>query len=386
MIAHPSLPGPISLGVASNQLGESLSAPSSSGASTSGSTRRRTKAATGSSPDTRTRPCPATAAPVRIDRNRPVPSPREPRAMPGIRIPIDDPDDPRLAPYRHLKTHNLTCRAGQFVVEGDKLLDRLLASRFPVTSVLVSERSEAPVAPRVPGGVPLYVMPHAKVEALVGFHLHRGVLACGTRLFGPGLDALVAGAEPGPGSTLIVCPQIDNPENLGTILRIADVFGVRAVVTGRRCPDPLSRRVLRVSMGMALRVPVVVPDDLVRSLDGPPPPPRLSPRGHGAGAARRAARPVCAAGAARRPPRLRGARPRRPVGVAVRRPAHDPDAPRRRVAQPRRGRGCRCLPPDPPTDRPGPLNGLAPPGTRRTTIHFHQLPRTASAVLHPAKK
>ena len=191
----------------------------------------------------------------------------EPPAMPGIRILIDDLDDPRLAIYCHLKTHNLTRGAGQFVVEGEKLFERLLASRFPVASVLVSDRYEAVVAAQVPEGVPLYVLPHARVEALVGFNLHRGVLACGCRRPWPELDELAASAQPGPGSILIVCPQLDNPENLGAILRIADVFGLLGVVAGPRCPDPLSRRVLRVSMGMALRVPVVVSYDLASALE-----------------------------------------------------------------------------------------------------------------------
>jgi tRNA G18 (ribose-2'-O)-methylase SpoU len=92
------------------------------------------------------------------------------------------------------------------------------------------------------------------------------VLACGHRRPWPGLDELTASAATGPGSTLLVCPQLDNPENLGAILRIADVFGVLGVVAGPRCPDPLSRRVLRVSMGMALRVPVVTPADLLAEL------------------------------------------------------------------------------------------------------------------------
>lgn len=189
--------------------------------------------------------------------------------MPGIRTTIDDSGDARLAVYRHLKSHNTTRHAGLFVVEGEKLVDRLIASRFPVDSVLVSQRSEAALAARVPEGVPLYVLPHPAVEALVGFNLHRGVLACGRRLDWPGLDELIAAAKPTPGGprpVLIVCPQIDNPENLGALLRIADVFGAVGLVAGPRCPDPLSRRVLRVSMGTALRVPVAVPDDLPAAL------------------------------------------------------------------------------------------------------------------------
>ena len=180
-------------------------------------------------------------------------------------IPIDDPDDPRLAMYRHLKATNLTRHAGRFVVEGEPLFDRLRASRFPMASVLASDRHAPRLSGRVPEGVPLYVMPHARLEALVGFNFHRGVLACAERRPGPDLDAVVRGA--GPRATLVVCPRIDNPENLGAIIRIADVFGVAAVVTGPRCPDPLSRRVLRVSMGTSLRVPVVTPDDLPAEAD-----------------------------------------------------------------------------------------------------------------------
>ncbi len=81
----------------------------------------------------------------------------------------------------------------------------------------------------------------------------------------PTLDE-IAGDPSGP-ITLVICPRLDNPENLGAILRIGDVFGVDAVLVGDRCPDPLSRRVLRVSMGSALGMAVVVSGDLERDVD-----------------------------------------------------------------------------------------------------------------------
>lgn len=171
------------------------------------------------------------------------------------RVPITELDDPRLAMYRDLKVTNATRDSGQFVVEGEKLFERLLASPFPVASVLATDRLEALVAPRVPAGVPLYVVPEARIEQVVGYNFHRGVIACGVRRPWPGADALAEAA--GARATFVVCPRLDNPENLGAVVRIADVFGVDAVLTGLRCPDPLSRRVLRVSMGSSLRVPVV---------------------------------------------------------------------------------------------------------------------------------
>lgn len=185
--------------------------------------------------------------------------------MPTRVIPIDDPADPRLLMYRHLKATNETRYSGQFVVEGLTLFERLLTSRYPVASVVLSERAGPGVAERVPEGVPVYALSHATVETLVGYNFHRGVLACGYHTPGPTIDELVG--QGGPASTFVVCPHIDNPENLGTILRIADVFGVRGVLTGPRCPDPLSRRVLRVSTGSALGVPVVAPPDLAAALE-----------------------------------------------------------------------------------------------------------------------
>lgn len=176
------------------------------------------------------------------------------------RVPLDQLDDPRIAVYRNLKATNQTRGSQQFVVEGEKLLDRLLVSPFPLVSVLASDRHEAAIAERVPSEVPLYVVPHRLLSMVVGFNFHRGVLACGSRRPWPALGEIVGRA--GRPATIVVCPTLNNPENLGAIVRIGDVFGVDAVLVGGSCPDPLSRRVLRVSMGTSLRLPVVVSGDL----------------------------------------------------------------------------------------------------------------------------
>ncbi len=180
------------------------------------------------------------------------------------RVFIDDLDDPRLALYRHLKATNETRGDDRFVVEGEKLVYRLLASRFPTDSVLVTDRYEAHHASQIPEGVPTFVIPHDRIEALVGYHFHRGVLACGRRESWPDLSETLR--EAGPRATVVVCPTLDKPDNLGAILRIADAFGIVAVLTGPGCPDALSRRVVRVSMGAALRLPVYVPDDLIATV------------------------------------------------------------------------------------------------------------------------
>jgi tRNA G18 (ribose-2'-O)-methylase SpoU len=170
-------------------------------------------------------------------------------------IPIGDLDDPRIAIYRSLKTTNQTRDLDQFVVEGEKLVARLLESRFPLVSVLVTDRHQSRHGLSIPEEIPTYVLPHALIDRLVGFPFHRGVLACARRRASGSIEDIVRSRN---GSLLVViCPKLSDPENLGAIARIGDVFGIDGIMTGSECPDPYSRRVLRVSMGSVLRVPVV---------------------------------------------------------------------------------------------------------------------------------
>lgn len=178
-------------------------------------------------------------------------------------IEITSLDDPRLDPYRNLKQSNLTRWSGIFIAEGEKLTRRLLNSDFVAASVLVGQSYLDAFAPLVRADTPVFVVPDDDVEKIVGFNFHRGVLACGRRRAGLTI-AEIAGHR--PAATMIVCPDVQDPENLGAILRIAAAFGVDAVMLGRRGADPFSRRVLRVSMGAALRLPLIEVDDLSTDL------------------------------------------------------------------------------------------------------------------------
>ncbi len=182
------------------------------------------------------------------------------------RIPIDDLDDPRIAVFRSLKATNQTRGLDQFVVEGEKLVERLLESRFPMVSMLVTDRYEAGIRLVVPEEVPTYVVPHHLIDRLVGFPFHRGVLASAGRRPWPAIDEIVRSRD-GP-VTLVICPKLSDPENLGAIARIGDVFGIDGILAGAECPDPFSRRVLRVSMGSVLRIPVAVSERLSELVDG----------------------------------------------------------------------------------------------------------------------
>jgi tRNA G18 (ribose-2'-O)-methylase SpoU len=173
-------------------------------------------------------------------------------------------DDPRLDPYRNLKSTNLTRWSNQFIAEGLLVVERLLASPFEVVSIVASRKIERQVVPLVPNDRPLYLLDHTLAEKLVGYTFHTGVLACGVRRPSPPLEALLRASE---GRSLIaVCPNVNDPENIGAIIRLSAGFGLSGVLLGPDCADPFSRRVLRVSMGTAFTMPIRETHDLQSDL------------------------------------------------------------------------------------------------------------------------
>lgn len=183
-------------------------------------------------------------------------------------VSINSLDDPRVAPYRDVKSRRVLERGDLFIAEGAKVVERLIASDFEVDSVLLSERRVDEWTSRIPAHVPIYVAPQELGEALVGFNFHVGVLACGRRRpiprwSSPACAAWMLNVGPALG---VVCAHCDNPENLGLIARLSAAFGARFLALGPSCSDPFSRRVIRVSMGAIFRLPVVALPDVPAAL------------------------------------------------------------------------------------------------------------------------
>ncbi len=180
------------------------------------------------------------------------------------RVPIDSMNDQRLEPYRNLKFTSHVRRQRLFVAEGDKLVRRLLVSAVRVHSVLVGEDFLAAGDLEIPLEATTFVAPDAMLREIVGFKFHRGILACGVRPAGLSLAKVIGAAD--QSTAVVVCVDIQDPTNLGTILRTAEAFGVAAVVLADGCADPFSRRVLRVSMGSPFQLPLVHSTNLAADL------------------------------------------------------------------------------------------------------------------------
>lgn len=176
-------------------------------------------------------------------------------------IRIVDADDPRIAEFRSIRERDLVGRHGAFIAEGTVVLRMLAAAHgrgagFIAEKILILENRLSGIADVLagfPGDVPLYVAESAVLDGIVGFHMHRGVLALGRRTFSPSAADLLGSL---PADALVAAAiGISNHDNIGSIFRNAAAFGANAVLLDETCCDPLYRKALRVSVGSVLQVP-----------------------------------------------------------------------------------------------------------------------------------
>ena len=133
--------------------------------------------------------------------------------------------------------------AGLFVADGTKLLAEAVRFWPGLDTVILSDGVQADV----PEGVRVLRVPEDVMESVSPMATPQGaVFVC--RL--PQENAFV------PKAPLLLLDGIQDPGNLGTILRTADALGVQAVLL-EGCADPYSHKVVRASMGAVFRTPVV---------------------------------------------------------------------------------------------------------------------------------
>ncbi len=171
---------------------------------------------------------------------------------------LDDPLDPRVREYAHLRAATLRLRAdgpdgsrdGVFIAEGELVIERALLLGYRMRSLLLLEQRAARFARLAPEGVPVYTATTELMRSITGFAVHRGVLASFDRKSLPSVDEAVRGAR-----RVVVLEDVNNHTNVGAIVRSASALGIDALLLDPGSCDPLYRRSLRISMGEALSLP-----------------------------------------------------------------------------------------------------------------------------------
>jgi RNA methyltransferase, TrmH family len=156
-------------------------------------------------------------------------------------------------------------------VEGRKLVEDALQSGLEAVALLVSESGERELEHILRAASESVTgIPRARVlrttdklfESVAGTETPQGVAALFRQLVWQFEDVLrgtssADGAFTGTAPLLVVMTAVQDPGNVGTIVRSAQAFGATGAVTTRGSADPWSPKALRASAGSALWLPLL---------------------------------------------------------------------------------------------------------------------------------
>jgi tRNA G18 (ribose-2'-O)-methylase SpoU len=147
------------------------------------------------------------------------------------------------------------------MAEGDLVVERALDAGCTAVIALVDAAKPPPVTNRLPADVPIYAGGDQVRAMVTQLGTPQGIVALFARPSRPTVEYLAHHT-----TRLIAVEAVDNPINIGSIVRNAAALGWGGMIFDSTSADPLSRRSLRVSMGQAIAFPAARSVDLVVDL------------------------------------------------------------------------------------------------------------------------
>ena len=163
--------------------------------------------------------------------------------------------NPKVIAWKSLKDKKGREEHHAFLVEGDKMVREALASGLTVQAVLIREDLAREYLP----------LDHLPVPYVLPAHVFNAV--CDTKT-PQGIAAVVRmETRPASGPRLLALDGVQDPGNVGTIVRTADAAGFDGVLFSRECADLFSPKVLRATMGSVFRLGFSFPASLPEALE-----------------------------------------------------------------------------------------------------------------------
>lgn len=175
---------------------------------------------------------------------------------------IESRSNPKIKEWKRLKERKHRLSQKKFLVEGFRLLEEAFKGGKNVLCLLLEEGKEEDfdryVKPYLQDEEVILVSPEAlrELSSTVNPQGIVGVLSMGTEFSMP-LD--VSDEET---SLYVYLDGLQDPGNLGTILRSAHAAGARGILFGRNTVDPYGDKVLRSSMGSIFHIPLYFEGDI----------------------------------------------------------------------------------------------------------------------------
>src|ERR1039457_2126700 len=164
--------------------------------------------------------------------------------------------NPRVKQLRAAFGGNAKLSGGLVAIEGEHLLQEAMRSGLVFKTIFLSERRDAPEW--IPGNVERMELSEEVFASAVDTRSPQGIAALLVPPVWSMGDACPPNAAGGKALLLLlIAAGVQDPGNLGTLIRSAEAFGATGVLTTAGTVDEWNQKALRASAGSVFRVPVV---------------------------------------------------------------------------------------------------------------------------------
>lgn len=174
---------------------------------------------------------------------------------------LQHPSKTQLRLWGRLDRGKVRKETSLFLAEGYKIVESLLASAWKIQALLVREGKEerwATFLKRLPTNLPCYGLSIKEWGGLTQDTAPEGIMAVGIAPSEkPLFDVLLKGEGP-----LLLLSEINNPGNLGTIIRTAHWFGFSNILLSKGSVSPLNPKAIRAAMGSLFHISCLSEMDL----------------------------------------------------------------------------------------------------------------------------
>ncbi|MBC8529240.1 RNA methyltransferase [Christensenellaceae bacterium NSJ-44] len=177
--------------------------------------------------------------------------------------PITSAQNATVKQARALKLKKERQRTGLFVAEGIKTVEEAVKSGAQVETILLEEGllQQLPWIEDYAKAGEVCLVPEGIVDGVSDTRSPQGIVAVVRRPE----PALWESPEALRGN-LLVLDEVQDPGNLGTLIRTADAAGCSGVLLSQGCVEPSHPKAVRASMGSFFHLPAVQVEDLVQAL------------------------------------------------------------------------------------------------------------------------
>ncbi len=162
---------------------------------------------------------------------------------------IQSDKNPQVKQWKKLLTRKERDKSGMFLVEGFHLVEEALTRKDDVEEIILSEKTELPPSWDY-GSIPVTVVTDEIGKQLADTETTQGIFAVCSQP-----DQTIENAK-----TYLLIDSVQDPGNLGTMIRTADAAGIDAVIVGKGSVDMYNPKVLRSAQGSHFHLPVISGD------------------------------------------------------------------------------------------------------------------------------